>query len=228
MDGSDNGKVVETGDPDKSVLYKVLVHAEEPYMPKNGDKLPDAQIERHPRNGSKATPPKKAGGRRRQDRTTGPAVAVVPVEEKPKGPPQCRRNGSSSRSPHHARGAVPSVAGSPWAPLVALAAQKQVLLYNTDTLELVGVLPFPEGFPAIVRFSHNGSLLIAGGGIGAKLGHVVIWDVITGRSITDVGDEFDTVLAADISPDQSLVALGGPSRLVENLFRRVTERWSAR
>ena len=90
-----------------------------------------------------------------------------------------------------------------------------MLLYNTDSMQLAGVLPFPEGFPAIVRFSHNGSLLIAGGGIGAKLGHVVIWDVVTGRRIAEVGDEFDTVLAADISPDQSLVALGGPSRLVK-------------
>ena len=43
-----------------------------------------------------------------------------------------------------------------------------------------------------------------------KLGHVVIWDVVTGRRIAEVGDEFDTVLAADISPDQSLVAFGGP------------------
>jgi hypothetical protein len=82
-------------------------------------------------------------------------------------------------------------------------------------MELAGVLPFPEGFPQIVRFSHNGSLLIAGGGIGAKLGHVVIWDVVTGKRIAQIGDEFDTVLAADISPDQSLVALGGPSRLVK-------------
>ena len=82
-------------------------------------------------------------------------------------------------------------------------------------MELAGVLPFPEGFPTAVRFSRNGSLVIAGGGIGAKLGHVVIWDVATGKRLTQVGDEFDTVLAADISPDQSLVALGGPGRLVK-------------
>jgi len=215
MDGSDNGKVVEAGDPDKSLLIKVLTHDSEPYMPKGGDKLPDAQIDLI-RQWIASNAPEKAGGAVAKSANAGPAIAVVPVEEKPQGPPAMPQNGLLEPYIHTVRpGAVPSIAGSPWAPLVALAGQKQVLLYNTDSLQLVGVLPFPEGFPAIVRFSHNGSLLIAGGGIGAKLGHVVIWDVITGRRIAEVGDEFDTVLAADISPDQSLVALGGPSRLVK-------------
>ena len=32
------------------------------------------------------------------------------------------------------------MAASPWAPLLALGSQRQVLLYNIDTLELAGVL----------------------------------------------------------------------------------------
>jgi len=214
MDGSDNGKVIATGDAEKSVLYKVLAHVEEPYMPKGGDKLPDSQLDII-RQWIAANAPEKTGGIIAGN-NIAPAVAIVPVEEKPKGPPAMPRDGLLEPVVHTERpGAVPSIAGSPWAPLVALAAQKQVLLYNTDSLELAGVLPFPEGFPDVVRFSRNGSLLIAGGGIGAKLGHVVVWDVITGRRIAQIGDEFDTVLAADISPDQSLVALGGPGRLVK-------------
>jgi WD40 repeat protein len=215
MDGSDNGKVVEPGDPDKSLLLKVLTHDSEPFMPKGGDKLPDSQIDQI-RAWIEANAPEKAGGSMAKTGNAPAPVAVVPVEEKPAGPPAMPVNGVLEPYIHTIRaGAVPSVAGSPWAPLVALAGQEQVLLYNTDTLQLAGVLPFPEGFPAIVRFSHNGSLLIAGGGVGAKLGHVVIWDVVTGKRIAQVGDEFDTVLAADISPDQSLIALGGPSRLVK-------------
>jgi hypothetical protein len=214
MDGSDNGKVVELGDADKSVLYKVLTHAEEPFMPKGADKLPDSEIDVI-RQWIAANAPEKAGGAVAKT-NAGPAVAAAAVEEKPTGPIAMPKGGLLEPYAHTIRtGAVPSVAGSPWAPLVALAGQEQVLLYNTDTLDLVGVLPFPEGFPAVVRFSHNGSLLIAGGGVGAKLGHVVIWDVVTGKRITEVGDEFDTVIAADISPDQKLVALGGPSRLVK-------------
>jgi len=214
MDGSDNGKVVDTTNPEKSLLFKVLSHAEEPFMPKGADKLPDSQLDQI-RQWIAASAPDKSGAMVAK-KESGPAVSAVLVEAKPKGPPAMPHDGLLDPVIRTARtGAVPSVAGSPWAPLVALAAQKQVLLYNTDSFDLVGVLPFPEGFPAVVRFSHNGSLLIVGGGIGAKLGHVVIFDVITGRRVIEIGDEFDTVLAADISPDQTLVALGGPSRIVK-------------
>ena len=43
-------------------------------------------------------------------------------------------------------------------------AQKQILLYNTDTYELAGILPFRTGFAYDLKFSGNGKLLIAGGG----------------------------------------------------------------
>jgi hypothetical protein len=112
-------------------------------------------------------------------------------------------------------GAVVSIAGDPRGPIVAIAAQRQVLLYNTQTLELTGVLPFPEGFPEVVKFSRDGHLVIAGGGIGAKSGHVVVWDVVTGKRLMEAGDEFDEVLAADISPDHHYIALGGPGKMVK-------------
>jgi mono/diheme cytochrome c family protein len=214
MDGSDNGKVVEAGDAEKSLLYKVLAHTEQPYMPKGADKLPDAQLDAI-RKWIAASAPDKSGDMVAK-KDAGPAISLAVVEDKPKGPPAMPKDGLLEPYIRTIRaGAVPSVAGSPWAPLVALAGQEQVLLYNTDTMDLAGVLPFPEGFPQIVRFSHNGGLLIAGGGVGAKLGHVVIWDVVTGKRLAEIGDEFDSVLAADISPDQSLVALGGPGRLVK-------------
>ena len=43
----------------------------------------------------------------------------------------------------------------------------------------------------------------------------MLWDVASGNHITDIGDEFDAVLAADISPDQTRVALGGPSKVLK-------------
>ena len=42
----------------------------------------------------------------------------------------------------------------------------------------------------------------------------MVYDVTTGKRVTEIGDEVDIVLAADISPDHKLVALGGPSKLV--------------
>src|SRR6185436_14715620 len=114
-----------------------------------------------------------------------------------------------------ASNAVIAMAASPWAPLVAIGGQKQVLLYNTETLERLGVLAFPEGYANVLRFSRNAKLLIAGGGLGGKLGQVVMWDVTTGERIGVVGNEADAVLAADISPDQQFVALGGPNKQVK-------------
>jgi WD40 repeat protein len=109
---------------------------------------------------------------------------------------------------------VMALAASPWAPLVALGSPKQVLLYNSDTLDLVGILPFPEGMPHVLKFSRNGSLLLAGGGRDAKAGKVVVWNVATGERIVEVGDETDAVLAADISADQTQIALGSPSKVI--------------
>ena len=107
-----------------------------------------------------------------------------------------------------------SLATSPWAPLVAVTSQRQVLLYNTTTLELVGVFPFPEGQPNVVRFSRDGQLLLAGGGRPAASGKVVVWDITTGERVFEVGNELDVVLAADISADHKRIALGGPQRRV--------------
>ena len=111
-------------------------------------------------------------------------------------------------------GAVTAIATSPWAPLVAVAGQKQILLYNTDTPQLLGVLPFPEGMPHVLKFSRYGALLLAGGGRGGQAGKVVVFDVRTGQRVIEVGDELDAVLAADINDDHTPIALGGPHRVV--------------
>jgi WD40 repeat protein len=66
-----------------------------------------------------------------------------------------------------------------------------------------------------LKFSRSGQLLLANGGRGARSGRVVLWDVITGKRMTTLGDDYDTILTADIRPDQSQVAVGSPSRLVK-------------
>ena len=43
----------------------------------------------------------------------------------------------------------------------------------------------------------------------------MLWDVATGKRVTEIGDEADVVLAADVSPDHKLVALGGPGKLIK-------------
>ncbi len=110
---------------------------------------------------------------------------------------------------------VTGLAHSPWAPLLALTGQKQVLLYQTDTAELLGVLPFPGGQPVKLTFSRSGKLLLASGGHAAKSGQVVVWNVISGRQVAEIGREYDSVLTADMTVDQTRIAFGGPDRLVK-------------
>ena len=99
--------------------------------------------------------------------------------------------------------------------LLLLAGQKQIILYNTEDLQISGILPYEEGFIESMNFSRNGKLIIASGGRGGKSGNVVGWDVETGRRVLNVGEEQDSVLTADISADQSLVVIGGTNKLIK-------------
>ena len=109
---------------------------------------------------------------------------------------------------------IRAIAVNPWSPIVAIAAPRQVVLFNTETLALKGVIPFPDGKPEVLRFSRNGSILLIGGGLAGDSGTVLMWDVAKGKVVRTIGDELDSVLACDITPDHSLVALGGPKKVV--------------
>jgi hypothetical protein len=216
MTGGASGAVLKPGDPDGSRLFLLVSHKEEPHMPPKSPMIAAEKIETIRKwlaagalenAGSKANIPAK------------PKVEISlkgASKGKPSGPPPMPGSKLSLdplvRSPR--ANAVTALASSPWAPVFAVAGQKQVALYHSDTLDLLGVLPFPEGMPYVLKFSRNGSLLLAGGGKGAKSGRVVVWNVVTGERVFEVGDETDAVLAADISSDQSIIALGGSSKVV--------------
>lgn len=183
-------------------------------MPPKGDKLNDAEL---------ALVEKWIAGQLLEN-ATGKTVAAVKNNvqvavvslSKPDGPPPMP--GELPLDPPvrpRTANALVALASSPWAPVVAVGGQKQVALYHSETLDPLGVLPFPEGFPAIIRFSRNGRLLLTGGGQGGKSGKVALWDITTGERVATLGNEFDQVLAADLSADQQFVAVGGPGKLVK-------------
>jgi hypothetical protein len=213
MQGGASGGSVEPGDASSSYLFALVNREAEPYMPLNADKIPDAEIDLLRRwidggalenKGSKAAKPKNK---------LSVAVEVDPGK-RPEVIPMPPR---LVLEPHFRVSKAPmarSLATSPWASLVAVTSQRQVLLYNTSSLELVGVFPFPEGQPNVVRFSRDGRLLVVGGGRPAASGKVVGWDITTGERVFEVGNELDVALAADISADHQLVALAGPQRMV--------------
>ncbi len=213
MQGGASGAAVEAGDPSTSYLWMVVAHETEPYMPPNSPKMDDATLGVI-RKWIELGAPENKGSKIAVKKKVDLSLGGVPTG-KPDGPPPMPPRLPLEPVRHTDRAtAVTALAASPWAPLVAVGGFNQVLLYDAKSLDLIGVLPFPEGVPNVLRFSRNGKLLLAGGGRGAYQGLCVVWDVATGQRIAEVGDELDAVLAADISPDQKLIATGGPSRKV--------------
>lgn len=225
LKGSGSGVVLLSGNVDGSKLWKAITHSEEPFMPPNRPKLADKELDLI-KKWILGGLLENAGGK--------PIAAAKPSVDltlstdmvgKPDGPPPMPvkplPQSPVIQGPH--LNAVTGLACSPWAPLVAVAGQKQVLLFQSDTLQLLGILPFPDGQPVELKFSRNGKLLLASGGRGANSGGVMVWDVLTGDRLMTIGKEYDTVLSADIRPDQSQVALGGPSRLVKIFSTRTGE-----
>jgi mono/diheme cytochrome c family protein len=213
MAGGSSGEVVIAGDPESSRLWALASHKEEPKMPPRQDKLSAAKLELLSKWIEQGAP-ENAGSKVTLKQNPLAAVSASNIG-KPEGPVVMPVGLFKEPVQYTARaGQITALATSPWAPLVAVAGQKQVTLYNSDGGELLGILPFPEGIPYVIRFSRNGSVLLVAGGRGGHSGCAVLFDVKTGLRMAKIGDELDAVLAADINATHSLVAIGGPNRVV--------------
>ena len=216
MNGSGNGEIVSGGDPDSSLLYQVITHAEEPNMPPK-DKLGDKDIATIKawvvgglleNSGSKAVMADKP--------KVNLALNPDSLGKRPDGPPPMPVE-VLSLDPYvrtDRTSVSTAMAVSPWSPLIAIGGQRQVLLYNTDSLSVAGIIPYEAGYPHSLKFSGNGKLLVIGGGRGANIGHSTVWDITKGEKLLQVGNDLDAVLASDISPDQRFIAHGGPDRFL--------------
>lgn len=208
--GGASGEVLLKGDAEDSYLFLVTAHLEEPAMPPSGKRIPDADLEvlRDWINdglletaGSAATESVVAAA-------APVAKAVPPTQpplEAPALPPVYRGE---------QRGPVVALAASEAAGQIAVGGQLQVLVYDARSRQLNRVLALPEGEPQTLRYSADGKSLIAGAGVHAQSGRVVIWDSATGDRRRVVGDEFDVPLAVSLHPTTGLVALGGPERVL--------------
>lgn len=215
MAGGSGGSIASAGDGAGSKIYACITHTAEPFMPPKGDKVSkkDADLIRAWIDGglleNKSSKARKS---------SGPKIAKLDVDPsaKPDGPPPMPEHLNLEPVVISSRNTVVNdMACNPWAPLLAVTAQKQILLYNTDTLKLAAILPFPKGFPETVSFHPTGRYLMAGGGIAGKSGTTYTWDVTNGKMLMQNGREFDSVLAASLRLDLGGVALGGPSRLIK-------------
>ena len=213
MEGGGSGGSIDPGDASSSHLFSLVTHEEEPHMPPGNAKIPEVEIallRKWIDGGALETKTSKSRAKKKSislnasaNALERPAVVAVP----PRLPLEPVLHTKTT-------GCVTALATSPWAPVIAVAAPNQVLLYDTKTLQPLGVLEFPEGQANVLQFSRNGQVLLAGGGKSGASGRVVLWDVSTGERIAEIGEEVDSVLAADISPDHQFVALGGPQKVV--------------
>jgi len=205
--GGISGKVVVAGKSDASLLYTLVAHLEDPKMPPNKPKISQREIDT-------IAQWIDGGLLERSAPTTVKSSATATASGSTSKPSP---SNSLLSSPAALPRATPitALATSPSAPLLAVPGYKQILIWNLADRRLVGGLPFSEGDVHTLRFSRDGKILIAAGGVGGQSGRVVGYEVGTWKQVFTLGDETDVVLAADISPDNSLVAWGGPNRLLK-------------
>ncbi|MEZ6079503.1 MAG: c-type cytochrome domain-containing protein [Pirellulaceae bacterium] len=212
--GGSSGEVVAEGNTSGSRLFALITHAEQPFMPPDQDAIPQPQIDLV-KTWIEQGMPENSGSKIKRSNNAAAAMLSATSLGKPDGPPPMPE--SLVRQPvveSERSAAIAAMSASPWAPLIAVGGQEQVSLYHSQTGELLGVLPFPEGEPQSLTFTRDGKQLLIGGGRHSQSGCAVLIDIATGERITKVGDELDIVLAADISPDKQRIAIAGPSKIV--------------
>ena len=192
MEGGGSGEVVYDGDAASSRLYQLMIHDDTPIMPPNQDKIPEDQLAVIFKwiNGGVL---ENSGSKAKKKK--GPSLSFTAMSAGGK-PEAISMPESVWRVPvvtSQRAAATSAIATSPWAPLVAVGGQRQVALYNTDTAELEGIIPYPEGIPQTIRFSVDGAYILVAGGVHSSMGVGVVYDVKTGDRILKVGDDLDTV-----------------------------------
>ena len=217
LEGGSSGAVVAAGQPGDSRLFRLISGSEEPKMPPSGDPLTAEQlalIEQWIQLGAPADANAKVAMKKAEAPETEMAVFVAAAVVD--GPPPMPEAPLPAPAPELAKTVVArAVATSPRAPLAAVAGYRQILLYDLSSYALLGALPFPEGEVYAMTFSVNGEVLVAGGGIEGDSGRVAVWNVRTGERVGTFGEEYDAIMAVDISPDHRMLALGGPSKTVK-------------
>lgn len=204
MSGSTSGAVVVPGKPAESLLFVLAAHLEAPKMPPNASKIPERELKAIA-NWINSLPqglPTQEGTAAMNGQAIEPATrdaeftdGLVSIDASPG--PLCITALSSSQS------------------LLAVSGFHQVLLYDTGRSEWIGALNFPEGDVLALKFSIDGELLVAAGGVGGLSGSVVAWDMKTHHRVQTIDLEDDVALAMDLTDDGRLLAVAGPKRSIE-------------
>lgn len=216
MKGGSGGKVLTAGRTSQSLLFEAITNTDESArMPPNSPPLSEKEIEQirvwiteglREKEGSEVAT-------KSRDLSFQPAVAPGAKIDIAKLMPGNLPAVTLTKTVRPLPALAMDV--SPHAPLLAVAGHEFVRLVNTETKQEIGRLAFPEGTPHVIKFHRDGAVLLVAGGKPVQSGKVVLFDVHSGKRLAALGDELDAVLAADLSPDQKLVALGGSGKVVK-------------
>ena len=215
MQGGSSGRIVIPGRASQSILLRAISNPNaDARMPPNSPPLSDekvATIRKWIEQGLRESATSRSLATSR-DLAFEPSASAG---HKPDAPVMPELVPEFKNSPVYRPLPILALDSSRWSPLAAVAGQEHVRLIHTETQAELARIAFPEGIPNVVRFSRDGSVLMVAGGRPVELGLVVLFDVRTGKRLAEIGDETDAVLAADLSPDQTLVALGGSGRVAK-------------
>lgn len=222
LNGGASGAVIAPGNPDGSRLLRLVAKLEEPYMPPSGDPLTEEQLATlrawvaggAPLDAAAAA--QMAAAKAEAEANAAAAEAAGPyIAATFASTPPMPEVALPAPTPLPGRGVVArAIATSTRAPLAAVGGNREVILYNLEDFDVIGALHFPEGDIFSLSFSVNGEYLLAAGGQEGASGACVLWKVRSGERLGVYGEAYDTLLAADLSPDERLLATGGPDKKV--------------
>ncbi len=190
--GGDKGDPIEPGNPDASLLIKLIEGKARPAMPpKDEPRVPESDIARIRQWISE-------GAR-------GPARDVsilqnisVPVIATAKGLPT----------------PITAIAPTPDGRLVAVGLPGRVELRTPDGRRVRKTFPNIPGKVNALRFSPDGRQLAVASGIAGLNGVAQLWDVRRTRLIREFSGHRDQLFAAELSPDGTHLATAGYDRVI--------------
>jgi hypothetical protein len=225
MAGSASGPVVMAGQAEQSTLYLTAAHVADPVMPPNSPPIPDRELELLRRwiDGGLLASSESDRARGVPTTSTEPTDLATALPKAGIGRDNGQLENASPKSsiveitPVFRAASITALVGHPTQPLAAVGGHQQIILVDTSSGLLLKALEFPEGDVTAVQFSRDGKWLVAGGGEPGLRGRVIGFDIVTGQRVFELGDETDTILGLDVSPDKQTIALGGPSKVVRVL-----------
>jgi roadblock/LC7 domain-containing protein len=199
QEGGTHGKIVVPGKSAESRLYLLITGKEMPAMPMDGSKLSPEQVET-----IRAWIDAGAVGGGSVEKST--EASLPKIEPRTPVKPQ-----------------IFDLAYSPDGKLLALAGYEEIRLVDPVTKQELAKLTGHAGTVRAIAFSRDGKLLAAAGGLPARSGEVLIWDVEQRKLLHTIRGHADCIYGVAFLPDGKSIATASYDKLVK-LFDIATEK----